>query len=117
MPHPRVGRFNISGQFWEIEQGAGVAIVLQFLPQRDQTLRIARQGQRRLFVFFERTRDQFRHADRHQKAARDTARECVSGAGEDRQSGPQRIAGCRVRVAGQCVEKQIGMPVTSEMLG
>ena len=51
LPHPRVGRFNISGQFWQIEQGTGVTVFLQFLPQRDQALRVARQRQRRLFIF------------------------------------------------------------------
>ncbi len=117
MPHPRVGHLDISGQFWEIEQGAGVAILLQLLPQRGEAVRGARQGQRRLFIFFQRSRDQFRHADRDQKAACDTARKCVSAAGEDRQTGPQRIAGGGVRVAGQGVEKQIGMAVTSEMFG
>ena len=117
LPHPQVGRFDICGQFRRIEQCTGVAIFLQFLPQRDQALRIACQGQRRPFIFFERCRDQFRQADRRQQAARDTARKGVAAAGQNRQSRPQRVAGRGVGVAGQGVEKQVGMPVTREMLG
>jgi len=37
-------RLDISSQFWQIEQYAHVPVLLQYLPQRDQALRIARQG-------------------------------------------------------------------------
>jgi hypothetical protein len=88
LPHPCVSRLDISGQFWQIEQGAGVTVFLQFLPQRDQASWVARQRQRCPFIFFKRFRDQFRHADRHQEAAGDAARERISAAGQNGQSGP-----------------------------
>ena len=72
--------------------------------------------QRQRFVFVKTVGHQFGQPYRMEQARRHPSGKSVSDAGEDRQGGPERIAGGGVRVAGQRVEKQIGASEPSQMI-
>lgn len=60
--------------------------------------------------------DQLGKPDCVQQAGGDAAGEARATAGDERQPRPQRVAGRRVRVVGQRVEKEVGSAMARQML-
>ena len=106
----------MAGVGFAIEERSGEVVLLQVLSERMKTLRIVRQIDREFLVLRLRGGDEFGQTDGAQQAGCDPAGKGVAGAGQDRQAGPERIAGCGVGVVGEGVQKEAGEPLPRQML-
>ncbi len=109
LPHGGVGTLQIYPEKIGVEQGRGQAIVCQPLLESFERIRVHSQMDRQLFIIGQSSLSPA-PACRSRKAGWPRpGRENCAPAGEQRQSGPQGIAGGGVGVIGQGIQKQIGL--------
>ena len=87
------------------------------MPYRGHQHGICRKLQRQRFVLVETASDEFGKPHSAEQARGYTADETLSHACEDRQSDPERVARCGMRIDGQIVEEKVGQPVPRQMPG
>src|SRR4051812_19951760 len=107
----------MSGIAPRIEERKLLSIAGELRSQSDQLRGLVCQLQRQVSIVLERIRNQFRQAHGFEKARCNAARTCCSETGEERQSRPQGVTSCRMRIVGKRVEKQVSGAVPRQMLG
>src|SRR5262245_24857877 len=116
LPHLNVSGLDMAREALGVEERAGALVVLQLLSDRLKLRWRARQPPCQPLVLAQRRRNELRNADGAKMARPDTAREAFTQTCDDGQTDPEGVAGRRVRIVRQGVEKQVGQPLARQML-
>src|SRR5215470_3245155 len=115
--HREIGAFDIAYGSVGVEQRSPQSAIGQPAPEVPRLLRIGSDRHRPRLVFREASGDELWHPQRVQKAGADPSWKSFAQAGEDRQIRTQGVDSRRMGIVGKRVEKQIGLPLSGNMVG